>query len=89
MNVHARPIVEADPVPPVDRFDTTVMRRYRLFPLKACPDGWIWYADNEVKPVGVSSPSKHAEPPLNTDTVFLSINDYRRVTKAIADSEAE
>lgn len=89
MNQHVQPTaLNADPVPPVDRFDTAVLRRYRLFPLKNAPDGWLWYADGAVNPIGVSSPSKHHEPPAGTDTILLSLNDYRRVTKAIADAEA-
>lgn len=60
--------------------------RYRLVPMVSIPDGSIvWCAG--TKTLAVSMPNKTADAPPHTDTVCLSINDYRRVTKAIADAE--
>lgn len=83
-----RPALDhAFPIPPVDRLDPALLRRFRLLPLQVVLDGWLIYA-HDTETLALSSPKAHRPPPDQTDTVYLSLTDYRRVTKAIADAEA-
>jgi hypothetical protein len=75
-----------DPMP-VDRFDPAAMRKLRLLPMACVVEGYIvWCRGTDA--LAISRPQKHVAAPLAADTACLSIIDYRRVTRAIADQEA-
>lgn len=80
MNAHVIDLI------PVDRFDPAVLRGYRLRPMACVPEGWLIWARG-TNALAVSSPRRHRAAPAGTDTAILSINQYRRVTRAIADAE--
>lgn len=84
MNAHAAFETEDTPI---DRFDNEVLRRFRLRPMACVPDGCIvWCVGTSC--IGMSVPwQRHRPAPPETNTACLSITDYRRVTKAIADQE--
>lgn len=72
---------------PIDRFDPKVLRKLRLLPMACMIEGYIaWTRGTDL--IAISKPQNHVPAPLAADTACLSIVDYRRVTKAIADLEA-
>ena len=64
----------------------TDLAQLRLRPMQCCPDDHVIYCrGSEV--LAVSKPEKRVTIPMDADTAVVSVDDYRRLTKEIADEE--
>lgn len=63
------------------------LRQHRLLPMQIIPEGYVTWARG-THALAVRKLADAGEPPIGTDTAIVSVADYRRITRLIADQEA-